>query len=205
MGAFRKKKRGFAPSKRISPSELGGSVSFFLSFPNFANTICQILQPVIMGDEAPPAEAPEYKLSDSLVADFKDAFERIDKEGTGEIPTSELGAVMRMLGHQLKPDQLQECIEEVDGDGSGFVDFDEFLVLMTKKTKEAEEEKEVREAFRILDKEGKGTIDANVLKEILLALDETMTEADVDEMVDEIDEDGSGAVDYEEFKAVMMG
>ena len=50
-----------------------------------------------------------------------------------------------------------------------------------------------------------GTIDAHVLKEILLALDETMTEADVDEMVDEIDEDGSGAVDYEEFKAVMMG
>merc|ERR1712002_1120557 len=111
-----------------------------------------------MGDEEAPVE--EYKLSDSLVADFKDAFERIDKEGTGEIPTSELGAVMRMLGHQLKPDQLQECIEEVDGDGSGFVDFDEFLVLMTKKTKEAEEEKEVREAFRILDKEGKGTIDA---------------------------------------------
>lgn len=165
-----------------------------------------------MGDEAPPPEAeaeavaePVYKLSDAVIADFKDAFERIDKEGSGEIPTSELGAVMRMLGHNLKPDALQECIEEVDGDGSGFVDFDEFLVLMTKKTKEAEEEKEVREAFRILDKEGKGTIDAAVLKEILLALDETMTEADVDEMVDEIDEDGSGAVDYEEFKAVMMG
>merc|ERR1711872_560340 len=158
---------------------------------------------ITMGDEEAPVE--EYKLSDSLVADFKDAFERIDKEGTGEIPTSELGAVMRMLGHQLKPDQLQEFIEEVDGDGSGFVDFDEFLVLMTKKTKEAEEEKEAREAFRILDKEGKGTIDAQVLKEILLALDETMSEADVDEMVDEIDEDGSGAVDYEEFKAVMMG
>merc|ERR1712243_105415 len=99
--------------------------------------------PIAMGDEV-EAEEPPYKLSDALVADFKDAFERIDKEGTGEIPTSELGSVMRMLGHQLKPDQLQECIGEVDGDGSGFVDFEEFLVLMTKKTKEAEEEKEVR-------------------------------------------------------------
>lgn len=160
-----------------------------------------------MAEEAqePPKEEPEFKLTDSQVSDFKDAFERIDKEGSGEIPTSELGSVMRMLGHNLKPDQLQECIEEVDGDGSGFVDFDEFLQLMTNKTKEAQEEKEVREAFRILDKEGKGTIDTGVLKEILLALDETMTEEDVDEMVNEIDEDGSGAVDYEEFKAVMMG
>merc|ERR1712243_494431 len=151
--------------------------------------------PIAMGDEV-EAEEPPYKLSDALVADFKDAFERIDKEGTGEIPTSELGSVMRMLGHQLKPDQLQECIEEVDGDGSGFVDFEEFLVLRRKRKSEA---------FRILDKEGKGTIDSEVLKEILMALDESFTHADVDEIVDEIDEDGSGAVDYEEFKAVMMG
>merc|ERR1711973_114555 len=71
---------------------------------------------ITMGDEEAPVE--EYKLSDSLVADFKDAFERIDKEGTGEIPTSELGAVMRMLGHQLKPDQLQECFEEQKDEGS---------------------------------------------------------------------------------------
>merc|ERR1712243_522868 len=52
--------------------------------------------PIAMGDEV-EAEEPPYKLSDALVADFKDAFERIDKEGTGEIPTSELGSVMRML------------------------------------------------------------------------------------------------------------
>merc|ERR1712002_443337 len=37
---------------------------------------------ITTGDEEAPVE--EYKLSDSLVADFKDAFERIDKEGTGD-------------------------------------------------------------------------------------------------------------------------
>merc|ERR1739838_52173 len=193
MGAFRKKDL----RERIHRP-------FSFSSDFATDRINPISIPFTMADEE-VAEEPPYKLSDALVADFKDAFVRIDKEGTGEIPTTELGAVMRMLGHQLKPDQLQECIEEVDGDGSGFVDFDEFLVLMTKKTREAEEEKEVREAFRILDKEGKGTIDSDVLKEILMALDESFTQADVDEIVDEIDEDGSGAVDYEELKAVMMG
>jgi len=112
---------------------------------------------------------------------------------------------MRMLGHNLKKDQLQLAIEAVDGDGSGSVDFDEFLELMAKTTAEAEEEMELREAFRILDKENQGTISVAVLKEIIMALDEDMSDQDVDDMIAEIDKDSSGTVDYEEFKAVMKG
>ena len=37
------------------------------------------------------------------------------------------------------------------------------------------------------------------------ALDEEMSDQDVDDMIAEIDEDSSGTVDYEEFKAVMHG
>jgi len=158
-----------------------------------------------MGDEeAAPAEPP-FVLSKDQIDDFESAFAKFDKEGTGELPTKQLGEVMRMLGHKLSPEALQECIDEVDGDGSGFVDLSEFMELMTKKTKEMEDEKEVREAFRVLDKDGKGTISAEVIKEILLELDPGLSSEDADAMVDEIDEDGSGAIDYEEFKAIMMG
>merc|ERR1719204_2761472 len=103
-----------------------------------------------------------------------------------------------MLGHQLKQYQLDDCIAFVDSDGSGSVDFQEFLELMKMKTKESQEESEVREAFRILDRENRGEIEASVIKEILMKLDEDITEDDVDEMIREIDEDGSGWVDYEE-------
>ena len=37
------------------------------------------------------------------------------------------------------------------------------------------------------------------------ALDEEMSDQDVNDMIAEIDEDASGTVDYEEFKAVMTG
>ena len=46
------------------------------------------------------------------------AFNVYDKENRGEIATSMLGTVMKNLGHNLKPEQLQECIEAVDGDGT---------------------------------------------------------------------------------------
>lgn len=45
------------------------------------------------------------------------AFNVYDKECKGEIATSMLGTVMKNLGHNLKPEQLEECIEAVDGDG----------------------------------------------------------------------------------------
>ena len=61
----------------------------------------------------------EYVLKESQIKDFRMAFNSYDKQGSGEIPTSFLGTIMKNLGHSLKPEQLEECIEAVDGDGSG--------------------------------------------------------------------------------------
>jgi calmodulin len=150
-------------------------------------------------------DEPEYILTDDQVADFKEAFKKFDEDDSGEISTAELGTVMRMLGHELKAYQLQDCIAIVDSDGSGSVDLDEFLELMKTKTKQAEEEAEVKEAFRILDRQNKGEINTSVIKDILLKLDEEINEEEADEMISDIDEDGSGWVDYEEFKRLMLG
>ncbi len=125
------------------------------------------------------------------------AFNIYDKDGKGEIPTSMLGTVMKNLGHNLKPEQLEECIEAVDGDGSGSVDFDEFLALMTKKTKESEDEQELREAFRVFDKNNRGVIEAADLKLIFQTLDPDMPDEEVEQIISEVDEDGSGTVDFE--------
>merc|ERR1712042_18755 len=150
-------------------------------------------------------EEDTFQLTDDQTADFKDAFKKFDAAGAGEIPTSELGTVMRMLGHNLKDEELDECIKIVDADGGGSVDIDEFLELMRTKTKEAQDEVEVKEAFRILDKDGKGEIHTDVIKEILMKLDDGLTDADLNEMIAEIDDDGSGWVDYDEFKGLMLG
>jgi len=150
-------------------------------------------------------EEDEFKLTDDQIQDFKDAFKKFDTEGNGEIPTSELGTVMRMLGHLLKDDELQEAIESVDSDGSGFVDIEEFLELMRMKTKESSDEAEIKEAFRILDRDNKGEIHTDVIKEILLELFSSLTQEEVDDIIADIDEDGSGWVDYDEFKELMLG
>jgi Ca2+-binding EF-hand superfamily protein len=55
-------------------------------------------------------------------------------------------------------------INEIDVDGSGQVEFAEFVILMTHKVREMEKDEELREAFNVLDKDKDGSISARELK-----------------------------------------
>ena len=65
--------------------------------------------------------------------------------------------------------------------------------------------KELKEAFRIYDKEGNGFITISTLKEILQELDSKLSEDELNGIIDEVDEDGSGTVDFDEFMEMMTG
>ena len=65
--------------------------------------------------------------------------------------------------------------------------------------------KELKEAFRIYDKEQLGYISIETLKEILRELDNKLTEDDLDSIIEEVDEDGSGTLDFDEFMEMMAG
>jgi len=84
--------------------------------------------------------------------------------------------------------------------GSGELEFEEFCMLSSRFLIEEDVEamqQELREAFRLYDKEGNGYITTDVLREILRELDETITAEDLDSMIEEIDSDGSGTVDFD--------
>lgn len=74
---------------------------------------------------------------------------------------------------------------------------------MVEEDAEAMQE-ELREAFRLYDKEGNGYIKTSDLREILRALDDKLTADELDEMIAEIDTDGSGTVDFDGKKVSVL-
>ncbi|KAJ0180674.1 hypothetical protein K1T71_004078 [Dendrolimus kikuchii] len=139
---------------------------------------------------------------------LRKAFEAFDHEKRGCIGTVMVGTILGMLGHSVTDDSLKEIIEEVDEDGSGELEFEEFVILASRFMVEEDAEamqQELKEAFRLYDKEGNGYITTKVLREILRELDDKISAEELDMMIEEIDSDGSGTVDFDEFMEVMTG
>ncbi|KAF7341496.1 putative Calmodulin [Mycena venus] len=115
------------------------------------------------------------QLSPEQISEFKEAFLLFDKDGDGVITTIELGTVMRSLGQNPTDKELQDMIDEVDADGNGTIDFDEFLIMMSKKFQDTDGEEEIRQAFMVFDKDGNGTISVTELQQVMRSLGESIS------------------------------
>ena len=51
----------------------------------------------------------------------------------GTIDAKELKVAMRALGFEPKKEEIKKMISDIDTDGSGTIDFSEFLEMMTTK------------------------------------------------------------------------
>ena len=143
-------------------------------------------------------------LAEEKITEFCSAFELFDKDRDGAITTKELGTVMRNLGQNPSEEELKQMIREVDLDGSGTIDFKEFLCLMVKKMKGNDTEEELLEAFKVFDRDGNGYITSHELRHIMTSLGEGLTPEEVEEMIREADLDNDGQIDYDEFVKMMM-
>lgn len=143
-------------------------------------------------------------MTEEKIAEYFMAFQMFDRDGDGTISTNDLGTVMRSLGQNPTDAELRQLVqEEGDKDDSGTIDFPGFLTMVAKVLRHDESEEELREAFRLFDTDGSGSINAEELKKVMLNLGEKLSKEDLEEMIKEADMDGDGTVDYEEFVTMM--
>ncbi|KAF5193148.1 Calmodulin [Thalictrum thalictroides] len=136
---------------------------------------------------------------------LKLVFEKFDVNGDGKISNSELGSLMSSLGHSVKKEELQRMMEEMDSDGDGFVDLNEFIELHTNGMDSAKVLDDVKNAFLIFDMNGDGSISPQDLQKVLRNLGQSCSIAECRRMINGFDSDGDGMMNFEDFKVMMMG
>ncbi|XP_068800264.1 calcium-binding protein 4 [Struthio camelus] len=68
------------------------------------------------------------------VRELKIAFREFDVNGDGEISSAEMReAIAALLGEQLKAQEVDEILQDVDLNGDGHVDFDEFVMMLSSR------------------------------------------------------------------------
>lgn len=141
-------------------------------------------------------------LSDDQVSSMKEAFTLFDTDGDGKIAPSELGILMRSLGGNPTQAQLKTIIAE-EKLSSPF-DFNRFIDLMSKHLKPEPFDRQLRDAFKVIDKDGTGYVVVSDLKHILTSIGEKLEPAEFDEWIREVDVGSDGKIKYEDFIARMV-
>ncbi|KAL0884848.1 hypothetical protein Bca101_008829 [Brassica carinata] len=141
-------------------------------------------------------------LSDDQVSSMKEAFTLFDTNGDGKIAPSELGILMRSLGGNPTQAQLKS-ITASESLTAPF-DFDRFLDLMAKHLKTEPFDRQLRDAFKVLDKEGTGFVAVADLRHILTSIGEKLEPNEFDEWIKEVDVGSDGKIKYEDFIARMV-
>ncbi|KAG2199127.1 hypothetical protein INT46_000872 [Mucor plumbeus] len=134
-----------------------------------------------------------------MLEETREAFLLFDKDNNGTIDTSELDAVMRSLNMSPTDTELKDMVNEVDGNGNGSIEYEEFVAMLSRKHRGSETQEESKETFRVFDRDGNGYISESELRHIMASVGEKLTENELSVMLREADVDGDGQINCKEF------
>ncbi|KAL3681841.1 hypothetical protein R1sor_024797 [Riccia sorocarpa] len=154
---------------------------------------------------------------DLEISELTRMFHAVDENQDGLICADDLRRFMGKLGQELSEEDAASMLSSVDQDKDGRVGFEEFCTLYksldgSKQSSLAGEEKvnddedeDLKEAFRLYDKNNDGYISCQELQAVLVALGipEGKSLKSCEHMIRGVDLDGNGQVDIKEFKRMI--
>merc|ERR1712093_123539 len=118
------------------------------------------------------------------IAEYQGVFELFDKEKRGTIDFDALKAGMLAMRMHPKDSDIRQMIKEADVSKTGSIDFTEFVGVLTRKVGKMDSPDEILRAFNTFDRQDRGEIAVDDLKEA---------------------SDEEGMFNYEAFVQIMAG
>ena len=133
--------------------------------------------------------------------EFEKQFINLAGNIHSSIDKNALKTLAKNLDQNYSEQEVERLIEEIDEDGNGKIEFEEFLNTLANKS--VGDENIVKQAFAILDRTDSGYITLNDLKHAMLCLGENYTNEEINEMISLVDDDQDGVINFQEFNKLI--
>eukprot|EP00947_MAST-08B_sp_MAST-8B-sp1_P000093 g93.t1 len=146
-------------------------------------------------------------LSKQEISEFREIFDLVDKDKGGSISKEELSDLMDTLGINATHEEIDLMINEIDDDNNGEIDFDEFVAVMSRKVNTTYTAEEVKNSFKLFERDGDGTGHVNVktLQEGLMRYTtKELTGEELSQLLAQLEPDAHGDINYVDYVNMMM-
>ena len=151
-------------------------------------------------------EKQKFELLDEDMMDqVKKWFDSFDKDKDGQIQTSELGTILRILDFNPTEKELQDMINEVDPTRTALVDLNTVNKLVERKLHDTDTIEELVEALKWFDGDKDGKIQVWDLRWAMTQLGEKMDDTMWDDLITEADSAKEGYIDIMTFAKLLKG
>ncbi|CAK0856349.1 unnamed protein product [Prorocentrum cordatum] len=143
------------------------------------------------------------QLATNDLPDMYEAFKTLDRDGDGKLSHKELHTA---LSTRMESQELEQVLDAMDVDGSGCVDYSEFLAAAFDRRSAREDL--ILQVFRALDRDESGTVG---IQELHAMLDDVQGHEGVSaalreearELLEQYDQDGDGLLNFDEFRRLL--
>ncbi|GBM91873.1 Dynein regulatory complex protein 8 [Araneus ventricosus] len=138
-----------------------------------------------------------------------EAFEVFDEDRKGKAKIKHLGTIIRAMGRVPSQYELEEMSSEIeDKEYPGYFRLEKLLppltkILMKDQWKPASKE-EIIKAFRVLDSDRKGYLEAEQLRKLFLQHGDKFPEEAVQIFLDNATADPTGKINYKEYSEQLV-
>merc|ERR1712007_324348 len=195
------------PSKRITSAQALKHTWILDTAPNASGEVSSsVAENLISFQKATRLKKAALQIiashtDEKAITQLRDAFIALDVNGDGVLSAEELKTCLAGSNQDI-PDNIEKLAQELDVDGSGGIDYTEFIAAALDMKSYSQEEA-CWKAFAALDKDGNGHITAEELKEALHSDELGETAADMMEIISDVDTNGDGQISFEEFLGMM--
>ena len=135
---------------------------------------------------------------------IKDGFSLFDKDGKGMCDVREIGTIVRHLGICPTEIELRDLITECEEEEpTGFIRFERFERMMSRVLLEnqypRDSEEKLLRAFRTLDPDNKGYVEADKVRTLLTTHGERFSPEEIEDFLNFAVDAETGLLHYEDY------